>query len=118
MLESVTMRICSVDEVEDDEPLGLELENGLKIAVYRVDGEYFVTSDVCSHGNALLSEGWQDEDKIECPFHGGSFFIKTGEPANYPCVKPVKSYPVTIEGGEILITLSDADNDDVAGSDS
>jgi len=110
MTKSETIRICSILDIPDDEPLAVELKNGNKLAVYRIDDEYFVTSNVCTHGNALLSEGWQEGDVIECPFHGGAFFIKTGEPAEYPCVKAIKSYAVTIEDDSIFISLSEAEN--------
>jgi len=102
-MSSEWTKACDVKDVSDEEPCCVEMSDGKMVAVYKVGEEYFSTDDLCTHGNASLSEGWQEGDKIECPFHGGSFHIKTGEPANYPCVKPLRTYPVRVDGDEILI---------------
>lgn len=102
-MASEWIRVCTVDDVSEDEPHCIEMSDGKKVAVYKVEDEYFSTDDLCTHGNASLSEGWQEGGRIECPFHGGAFHIKTGEPANYPCVKPLRTYAVKVEAGEVYI---------------
>ena len=54
--------------------------NGLSVALYVVDGEYFATADLCTHGQASLSDGFLDGELIECPLHQGTFNVKTGAP--------------------------------------
>jgi len=102
-MSSEWIKACNVKDVSEEEPCCVEMSDGKMVAVYKVGEEYFSTDDLCTHGNASLSEGWQEGDKIECPFHGGSFHIKTGEPANYPCVKPLRTYPVKVDGDDIII---------------
>ena len=46
-----------------------------------------------------LSEGTLDGDVIECPWHGGAFYVRTGQPASAPCTDPLRVYAVTIEDG-------------------
>ncbi len=76
------------------------------MAVYVVDGKYFVTSDICTHSTASLSEdGELDGFVIECTWHGGKFDIRTGDFLSMPCTQPLKTYPTNVEGGEIFITL-------------
>lgn len=101
-------RLCKASEVIEGEPVGVDLPNGHRVAVYKLGGDYFVTDDLCTHGNAHLSEGWQEGDIIECPFHGGSFCITTGEPTNYPCVKAIRTYPVSLVDGEVTIEFEEA----------
>ena len=96
-------RLCTTDEVTDDEPLCVNLEGFPSLAVYEIEGEYFVTDNLCTHGNALLTDGYQEGDEIECPFHGGAFSIKTGEPTAFPCQIAIKSYPVIVENNEVFI---------------
>lgn len=48
-----------------------------------------------------------DDFIIECPFHGGTFDIRTGEAIDFPCVLPLKSYPVTVEGGGVYVNLEE-----------
>src|ERR1043166_8756229 len=70
---------------------------------YNVDGEYYVTDDLCTHGPGSLSEGYIDGDVVECNFHNGQFNIKTGEIVAPPCMVPIKTYPVTVEDGKVFI---------------
>ena len=99
--------LCKTNEVEEDTPISVSPENFPTLAVYEYEDEYFVTDNLCTHGMAVLTDGYQDEDEIECPFHGGAFSIKTGEGTAPPCFKPIKTYPVTIVDGNVCIPSSD-----------
>ena len=82
----------------------LKVENGdLLLAVFNVDGEYFVTDDLCTHGPGSLSEGYIEDDVVECNFHNGQFNIKTGEVVSPPCMVPIKTYKTTVEDGRVII---------------
>jgi len=97
------INVCNISDVPEDEPYCFAVSAEKKVAVYKVDEEFFCTDDLCTHGNASLSDGFQDGDIIECPFHGGAFSILTGEPTSYPCIKAIRTYPVKIEGDTIMI---------------
>jgi chlorite dismutase len=75
------------------------------IALFNVDGQYYAVSDRCTHGRASLSEGSVDGDgcTLNCPWHGGKFDIKSGEPVGGPVLVPLKSYRVKVEGDRILV---------------
>jgi nitrite reductase/ring-hydroxylating ferredoxin subunit len=94
--------LCSTDEVAPGS--AIKVENGdLVLAVYNIDGEYFVTDDLCTHGPGSLSEGYIDGDVVECNFHNGQFNIKTGEVVAPPCMVPIKTYKTTVEDGRVVI---------------
>jgi nitrite reductase/ring-hydroxylating ferredoxin subunit len=76
---------------------------GKSIAIFLLSDGFFALNNVCSHEEALLSEGEIDDDTIECPLHGAIFDIRTGKNLSLPAVLPVKSYPVKIENGEIMV---------------
>ncbi len=78
---------------------------GQRIALYAVEGAYFATSDVCTHGQAFLSDGYLDGHLIECPLHQGLFDVRTGAPAGAPCTVAVRSFPVKVEGGVIHVLV-------------
>ncbi len=78
---------------------------GRKIAIYRVDGVYYATADVCTHANATLSEGEIVEGYIECPLHFGLFEIATGKAAGAPVTVNLRTYPVRVEGTRIEIEV-------------
>ena len=84
------------------------LEDDTVVAIYNLEGEYFATSDVCTHGQAFLSEGDIRGDEIVCPFHEGSFEIRTGEPVDPPCVIPLDRFETRLgEDGYIYITIEE-----------
>ena len=95
--------LCRVDEISDDEPKQVTLKSGHVLALYNLEGEYFATDDLCSHGEASLSDGEIEDGLIICPFHLGSFCIKTGEAVGAPCTNPVKTYKLSIRDGGIYL---------------
>jgi ethylbenzene dioxygenase ferredoxin subunit len=97
------INLCKISEVEIDKPFAVNIEGFPALAVYLLEKEYYVTDNICTHGMALLTEGYQEDGEIECPFHGGAFDIKTGEATSFPCQTPIKTYPVTIVDNEICI---------------
>jgi nitrite reductase/ring-hydroxylating ferredoxin subunit len=82
----------------------LKVEAGeLVLAVFNVEGEFYVTDDLCTHGPGSLSEGYIEDDLVECNFHNGQFNIKTGEVVSPPCMIPIKTYKTTVENGRVFI---------------
>lgn len=94
--------LCATDEVAPGTAIKVEAV-GLTLAVYNVDGEFFVTDDLCTHGPGSLSEGYLDGYIVECDFHNGAFDIRTGEVAAPPCMIPLKTYRAVVEKDRVLI---------------
>ncbi|MCF6755790.1 non-heme iron oxygenase ferredoxin subunit [Pseudomonas stutzeri] len=102
--------VCDVDALDNNEIRQITPPGQGPVAVYRIADAFYATDDVCSHGQALLSEGEVDEDYVvECPWHGGTFDVRTGEALSFPCVLPIKVYPVTVEGGKLYLDLAAGD---------
>jgi 3-phenylpropionate/trans-cinnamate dioxygenase ferredoxin subunit len=77
------------------------------IAVWNVGGVLYATDDTCTHAQASLSDGYLDEDLVECPFHSALFCVRTGEPVSPPATVPLRTYLVEVdEDGRILIDVS------------
>jgi nitrite reductase/ring-hydroxylating ferredoxin subunit len=98
------VELCSADEVAEGAALKVET-NGLTLAVFNVDGQHYVTDDLCTHGPGSLSEGYIEGDVVECNFHNGQFNIRTGEVVSPPCMIPIKTYPATVENGKVVIEV-------------
>jgi nitrite reductase/ring-hydroxylating ferredoxin subunit len=96
------IELCRAADVAVGTPLRVEAE-GLVVAVFNLDGEFFVTADACTHGPGSLGEGYVDGDVVECNFHGGQFNIRTGAVVAPPCMEPVKTYPARVEDGAVVI---------------
>ena len=94
--------LCSTDDVAPGTALKVEIED-LVLAVFNIDGTFFVTDDTCTHGPGSLSEGYIEDDVVECNFHNGQFKIRTGEVVSPPCMVPIKTYKTVVEDGWVLI---------------
>lgn len=88
--------------VAEDEPVGVTVA-GTPVALYRVDGALYATSNVCTHAFALMSDGYLDGDTIECPLHQALFDIKTGRCMAGPAQDPLATYPVEVRDGRIWV---------------
>ena len=97
--------VAAADDVPEEGTLLVSGE-GRRICLYKLDDEVFASDDLCTHGNASLSEGFIFDGKIECPFHQGLFDIRTGKAVGAPCETDLKVYPVRIECGRVSITLA------------
>ncbi|MFM9998731.1 MAG: non-heme iron oxygenase ferredoxin subunit [Burkholderiaceae bacterium] len=100
-MEEITL--IEADFVESGTVLRVDVQGLPPLAVFNLDGEYFVCDDTCSHGQASLSEGSIEGDRIECPWHNGQFCIRTGAALAGPVVAPIVSYPVTLKDGMVCI---------------
>jgi nitrite reductase/ring-hydroxylating ferredoxin subunit len=98
------VELCKTEDVAVGNARKVET-GGLAVAVFNIDGEFYVTDDACTHGPGSLSEGYIDGDVIECNFHNGQFNIKTGEVVSPPCMIPVKTYPALVQDGKIFIEI-------------
>jgi nitrite reductase/ring-hydroxylating ferredoxin subunit len=100
------IELCNAGDVAVGTALKVELEKeGLILAVFNVDGEFYVLDDTCTHGPGSLSEGYIEGDVVECNFHNGQFNIRTGEVVLPPCMIPMKTYPAIVENGKVVIEV-------------
>lgn len=95
---------AALDELPAEDVKGVQVE-GLDVALYRVQGEVYATSDICTHAQARLCEGFLEGHEIECPLHQGRFDIRNGKAMCAPLTEDLKVYPVKIEGGRVFIAL-------------
>jgi nitrite reductase/ring-hydroxylating ferredoxin subunit len=107
MADSEWIRIASASELREAGGLLGRSIRGVLLAVYEVGGTCFVTSDVCTHARARLSNGYLDGFLIECPLHQGLFDVRTGEAKGPPCTKPLRTFAVRREGEDVLVNLDD-----------
>jgi len=98
------LELCSPDDVPEGSALRVEA-GSLTLAVFNVEGEFYVTDDNCTHGPGSLSEGYIEGDIVECNFHNGQFNIRTGAVVSPPCMVPIKTYPARVENGKVVIEV-------------
>lgn len=98
--------ICNAEDVFEGMGMRFERAGNPPLAVFNVDGSFYVTDDTCSHGNASLADGWLEGDEIECPFHQGRFCVRTGLATTFPAESPIQVYRSKVEEGRVLADLN------------
>lgn len=96
--------VAKSDEVTEGEVLGVSIADRM-IALYKIEGEFFATSNICTHSFALLSDGYLDGDCIECPIHQALFHVPTGEVRAEPATERLETFPVKVEGEMLMVQL-------------
>ena len=99
-------RLCGSEEIPAGAARRFDV-GGHRIAVVRIGERFYAVGDRCSHADFSLSEGevWPEDLEIECPKHGSTFSLVTGEPQTLPATTPVPVYELTVEGDEVFVEL-------------
>jgi 3-phenylpropionate/trans-cinnamate dioxygenase ferredoxin component len=100
------VRLCSKDSIAPGTAGRFDVGEH-RIAVVRIGDDFYAIGDTCSHADFSLSEGdvWVDELEIECPKHGSTFSLVTGEPQTLPATQPVPVYTVQVDGNDLSVVL-------------
>lgn len=97
------IQVCQSEDVAPGQMVPLDVEGLPPLAAFNVNGQIYVTSNVCTHNVAILTDGYFNDDVIECPLHGGCFNVRTGAATQFPCETPLQTYAVRIAGGAVYI---------------
>jgi 3-phenylpropionate/trans-cinnamate dioxygenase ferredoxin subunit len=101
------VRVCETKDVPPGEARRFDLD-GREVAVVNLGEAGFRALDaICSHAHYYLDEGEVDIDleTIECPKHGSTFDLNTGNPKTLPATQPVDTFAVTIDGDDVTIEV-------------
>jgi nitrite reductase/ring-hydroxylating ferredoxin subunit len=78
---------------------------GHSIALFNVAGAFYAIDNTCTHRGGPLGEGELVGGVVTCPWHGAHFNVKTGEVLAPPARQGVRSYPVKVQGDDVLVEL-------------
>ena len=100
------VRMCGRDDLAPGSARRFDVD-GLRIALVRIGDDFYAIGDRCSHADYSLSEGdvWDEEREIECPKHGSTFSLVTGEPQTLPATQPVPVYTVELDGDDVQVVV-------------
>ncbi len=102
----VWVKAIAADTLEPDDADKID-HNGLCIAVFNLEGEFFATGGICTHEHAFLSEGYVDGETVECPLHQGLFNIRTGQALSPPVTVGLKTYKTKVEDGYVYVFVEE-----------
>jgi len=96
---------CEADDILPEDVFRFD-HGGRTFAIYRApDDSFFATDGLCTHEQVHLADGFVMGHIIECPKHNGRFDYRTGEAKGAPVCVDLKTYPVRVEAGKVLIDL-------------
>ena len=92
---------------------------GQEILLARAGDTYYAASNLCPHMNGDLSRGKLEGTIVTCPRHASRFDLKDGSVVRWlkgsgliaalgktlKSPRPLKTYPVTIEGDSVLVEI-------------
>jgi MocE subfamily Rieske [2Fe-2S] domain protein len=104
---------CATDDIDEEDVLRFDHE-GASYAVYRLAKGFHASDGWCTHEQAHLADGFVVNGEIECPLHQGRFDIVSGKPLSPPVCVKLQTYPVRVDGHNVLIGLPATAVTDVA----
>lgn len=103
--------VCSIDEIPSGAVRKVTV-GSVEVALVRIDDSVYALADECSHGQVSLSGGevWCEELELECPKHGSTFSLTTGEPSTLPATQAVAVYHAEVIDGMVIVTINTTGN--------
>lgn len=95
-------RVAALSDIPADAGLPVTLGD-TPIALYRIEDAVHAIDDVCPHAFALLSQGFVEGGRVECPLHQACFEIATGRCVSGPATVDLRTYAVKVDGGEVFV---------------
>jgi len=98
--------VARISDVAIGKCLRVELEDREILLCHTAEG-YFAVDNTCSHAETKLEGGRLRGHRLFCPLHGASFDVRDGSVLSRPAMKPIRSYPVRVEGEDVLVAVSE-----------
>lgn len=112
------VEVASTEEFRDGS-MQMFLVDGQQLVVARVGDNYYCAENRCPHMGGNLSQGLLEGTVITCPRHHSQFDLTDGHVIRwtdfgglkksigklFKSPRPLKTYPVKVEDGKILVDL-------------
>lgn len=102
------IRITETGNIPEREGRALTL-NSQPVALFNLGDRFVAIENRCPHGGGPLADGIVGGATVTCPLHNWRICLDSGA-VTKPCeahVEQVRSYPVRVEDGVILLGLEE-----------
>jgi nitrite reductase/ring-hydroxylating ferredoxin subunit len=100
MMDNGYSKVCTVSELKQNQGKRF-LINDVEVAVFKIEEEIFIVSNICPHQHtALIYDGFIEAGCVVCPAHGWMFNLKTGKQPTG--ARGLDIYPVKIIDDEVF----------------
>ena len=99
------VRACATDDIDTEDVIRFD-HGDQTFAIYRSpDDTFHCTDGLCTHEQVHLEDGLVMDFEIECPKHNATFDYRTGAALRAPACVNLRTYPVRIDGFDVLVDL-------------
>lgn len=102
MTNAVYRHVARLADIPAGKTLCVVVDGREILLCHTADG-VFAMDNLCSHAAARLCEGRLKGHRIICPLHGAAFDIRDGSALSRPASVALGTYPVKLEGEDILL---------------
>lgn len=96
--------VGTISDFPEGEIRPATMPDGTNLAIYNICGTIYATADLCTHGEASLSEeGILTGNIVECPWHFGTFDVTNGNPTGMPCTVPLRTFAVKVVEDNVYV---------------
>lgn len=99
------VRVATLADLPPNTLLAVDVD-ARRVCLAHADGRVYAFQDNCSHRDFPLSNGSLEDGTIECAWHGARFDLETGRAVRLPALKPIRTYDVLIDDGNIYIAVN------------
>jgi nitrite reductase/ring-hydroxylating ferredoxin subunit len=124
LMSSTGVDVGAIEDFREGRPTVLKVGDR-ELGIINWHGAFFAVRNVCAHMGARLCEGTVtarttsagatspveivgDAPLVNCPWHGWSYDAATGESVFEPRRFRVRTYPVSVRQGRVLVELGRA----------
>jgi nitrite reductase/ring-hydroxylating ferredoxin subunit len=117
------VRVADIDDLPAGEGTLVEAD-GVEVAVFNVDGEYYAVGNTCLHRGGPICKGktmtevaaedrgpterikewYTDVPTVSCPWHGWEYRLETGEHLGDSDLK-LPTYDVSVEDDAVFVEV-------------
>lgn len=95
-------RLIGIDELQPGERRSVFVDD-VPALILRIQDQFFVIEDVCSHDGQPLTNGPLIDSAIQCPRHAARFDLKTGKALCMPATEPIRVFRTEVRDGSLFV---------------
>jgi 3-phenylpropionate/trans-cinnamate dioxygenase ferredoxin subunit len=79
------------------------------VVIHDSEDQWHASQGICTHEYFELDKGFLTDGTLTCALHLSRFDLETGEALDPPAELPLQMFPVTIEDGQVVLTLPEGE---------
>ncbi len=99
------VKVAKVADLPEGSAKAIDV-GGVTIALFHRPEGWYAIEGTCTHRGGPLAEGDVEDHTVTCPWHGGQFNIRNGNLVGPPPTRPVRAFPVVVEGEDVSLEVS------------